>query len=1369
MFKLVLGVSLHIIFLWLFYRFNYTITEGNDEGFFEASLQSGIVYLRTELDINVHNVFLLKIVAQNALFTCHRARVRIKVVVIRNEVEFPDLPVVSVPEDVLTETFVTQVQAVGPVGTLEYSITGGNAGNAFQINSTTGEITVASTLDFETLATYSLTIQATSTVMTGASGTAIQVISVDNVNEQPFFVTQCAVDNNCVFSVQENQPAGMSVGTTDAGDPDASSTANGMLVYSLLPVDTTPFAIDSNGVIRPTVVLDREAIDSYTFDVIVQDNGDPSLSVLTTVIVTVSDVNDNPPFFIHQIEAVSILENIPVGSPLTQYIAGDDDIGTNAEISYILSPNGPGSGPLPFQVDPQEGLLSTTAPLDFETQSEYTITVTASNPDGVSTPITTTIRVLDINEFPPVFTDNPYEVSFEEHTTPNPVLTIEATDQDSGINGEVRYFITGGNFEDSFVVDNVTGVITLAPGVDIDREAIDCFTLTVQARDLGQTTSLTGTSTVIVTINDINDNPPVFMQDNISFEIREDAQPPLLFLELHAFDRDQEGSPNSDVRYEITSGNIGEVFALNSTSGGLSLVQSLDFETRDSYILAIEASDQGVPRQTATASVSINVININEFPPAVIGNQTIDVAESTPLHVAIAFVNATDMDQMTIVFSIASAESDGASGAADGVFTINGTGFVLLEQELDFETNQQYILRIEATDGQLTSNTVLTINVIDDNDNIPRFIGNLTFVIDEEQAAGSPVGTVRAIDDDSGSNAEVTFSIIPSLIADLFNLDETTGELTTSQVLDREMLVVRDLFLPPSLTASLQIIAEDPLLGVTASFTIQLNDINDNRPEFGQEEFEAMVSENSPARTFVFGASATDVDLGLNAAITYSLEVVNFSSGSFDVPFEINATSGAILTTQILDREQQVRYVLVVTATDAGTSPLSSSTTVSVSVMDQNDSPPVFNPLFYEESVPENTVIGSTVVTVFAFDDDMGTNAAIMYTIQPSSDSSFFSITQTGAIVLEASLNFESQQTHTITVVASDTVHSPTATVTIHVTNVDESPPIFQTPCATEISESIPLNSTVIQCLAIDSDEVTNSTTSQLVYKILNGDIDNTFAFDPDEGPGVIVNQRELDREEQDNYLLTISATDGVGLTTTAVVNITVLDANDNAPQFVNPPQTVTVTTAEIQSYDTELITVSATDEDIGLNAQIQFSMAPVNQMAGDTDTLLTVQATDMGIEPMTSNFTILVQYQTLCSLQVYTIDPDSGLITNRVLCSVEVEPSEVSVTLGGSQALLCNILRNIDTTYQWLQNGSSITNMIPLPQSQSVGDLLIFDIDFRDAGEYVCMADAAIGSKQSSTAAILSVQGKWDTRANTSTVIDLHKMPPLACTSDGR
>ena len=1323
------------------HRFNYTITEGNEDGFFEVGLQSGIVTLRTALDINVHDVFLLKIVAQNSQFTCHRARVRIKVVVIRNEVEFPDLPAVSIGEDAPTDAFVTQVEAIGPVGVFEYSITGGNVGNAFRINSTTGEITLASTLDFETLPTYSLTIEATSTAMTGASGTATQIINVNDVNEQPFFVTQCAVDDSCVFSVDENQTAVVFVGATEAADPDDSATVNGTLTYSLSSSEPVPFSIDSDGEIRTNAVLDRETVDTYTFDVIAQDGGNPALTATTPVTVTVNDVNDNPPFFIQpQSDVIEVFETIPVGCPLIQYTAGDNDIGVNAEIAYTLS----STEPVPFELNPQDGLLITTAPLDFETQPEYVITVTASNPDGVSTAVTTTIRVLDFNEFPPMFLEDPYEVSFDEHTTPNPVLTVEATDPDSGVNAEVRYSITEGNFENTFVIDEETGVITLAPGVDIDREDIDAFALTVQARDLGQPTSLSSTSTVRITIIDVNDNAPVFMPDNFELQIREDVEPPLRFLELRAFDRDQVGSPNSEVRYEITNGNTGEAFAINSTSGELSIVQSLDFETTPSYVLTVEASDQGVPRQTATARVSITVVNVNEFPPTIIGNQSIDLSELTPLNVPIAIINATDVDQMAITFRITSAESDGASGTADGVFSIDGSGVVILEQGLNFEANQQYVLRIEVTDGEHIANSILTINVLDENDNSPRFVGDLFFETDEEQVAGTVVGTVETVDADSGSNAEVTYSIIPGPISEFFDLDSTTGVLTTSQVLDREALVERDLFIPPDSTASLQILAENQLLGAMETFVIRLNDINDNRPQFGEETFEALVTENGPSGTGVFNASATDADLGLNAAITYSLEVVNFTSS--DAPFEISDSSGAIRTTRILDREQQAGYLLVVTATDAGMQPLSSNATVRVSVADLNDSPPVFIPPFYEVFVPEGFDVGSTVVTVSAFDNDVGGNAAITYQIQPSSDSSLFSITSTGDIVLEASLDFETQQTHTLTVIASDTVHSPTATVIIHVVNVDETTPTFPDPCSTEITEGVLVNRLVIQCIAVDIDEVTNSTTSELVYEILSGNTDDTFAFEPAMGPGAIVNQRPLDREDRDNYLLTISATDGVGLSATTTVDITVLDINDNAPQFVNPPQIVVVTTDDIEMYDTELVTVSATDDDIGENARIQFSIAQVNQTLGNTDTLLTVQAADNGMEPMASTVVILVQYQTPCSVQEYSIDPDSGLIMNRVLCSVSVEPSEVSVTLGGSQALFCNILRNIDTTYQWLQNGSVITGMIPLPQNQPQGDLIIFGVDFRDAGQYVCRARTDIGSIQTSPA-VLSVQGMLDTR----------------------
>jgi len=100
-------------------------------------------------------------------------------------------------------------------------------------------------------------------------------------------------------------------------------------------------------------------------------------------------------------------------------------------------------------------------------------------------------------------------------------------------------------------------------------------------------------------------------------------------------------------------------------------------------------------------------------------------------------------------------------------------------------------------------------------------------------------------------------------------------------------------------------------------------------------------------------------------------------------------------------------------------------------------------------------------------------------------------------------------------------------------------------------------------------------------------------------------------------------------------------------------------------------------------------------------------------------------------------------VVTGRYLCSVSVEPLTANVTLGGSQEFFCRIVRNIDPTYQWLQNGSFITSMIPLSPQEPTGDLLIFAAMFQDAGEYACRATTIIGSLQSESATV-NVQGTW-------------------------
>ena len=227
-------------------------------------------------------------------------------------------------------------------------------------------------------------------------------------------------------------------------------------------------------------------------------------------------------------------------------------------------------------------------------------------------------------------------------------------------------------------------------------------------------------------------------------------------------------------------------------------------------------------------------------------------------------------------------------------------------------------------------------------------------------------------------------------------------------------------------------------------------------------------------------------------------------------------------------------------------------------------------------SVSENQPIGTSVGNLEADDPDFDStaNGTLRYSLFPTSVP--FTVRQDGELRTTVVFNNDETSSHTFKVIASDG-GSPSLSVETTVTVVigDESnpPPYFPSPCSSAVHENIPLGSTVSQCSAIDFDETANISTARLIYAIVDGNVDETFAFNPLVG-GEIVNQRNLDREDRDSYVLTISASDESGLSAFTTVNITILDRNDNAPVFVDPPQIVAITTAEIQSYDTEVTTL---------------------------------------------------------------------------------------------------------------------------------------------------------------------------------------------------
>ena len=1076
---------------------------------------TGILTVVKPLFINVQPTFELIIVAENVNASCHRGRVKVTVNVVNNPLEFTNIQPASIPEDIQNDTLVTQVEAQGGEGVVQYFIESGNIGDAFEIDEDNGEVTVANSLsiDFETTPQYSLVIRAVSTPSL-VSITGVLVIDVTDINEQPFFVTLCAQQGTCVFDALENQTEPITIGIILAEDPDLPTTNNGMLTYTISPTGM-PFTIDNTGTLM-ALTLDRELVDEHQFMVTVSDGGNPSLSISTNVIIQVIDVNDNRPVFVQGLSAFALPENFPL-SNLTQYIAQDDDLAST--VTYSLQTN---QDELPFIIFSSNGILQLNTPLDFDLGPRvYLFDVVATDPGGLSTVFPVVVEITDVNDNTPQFSQISYEASVIENSPAGTfVVTTDATDLDSNLNGLVEYMILSGNFNSLFSINKTTGVIRT--NAVLDREQIVApLILMVEARDMG-TPSLVNMTTVTITVLDENDNAPMFV-GNMQLTLPEDL-PLGVVKTLLAIDNDQPNTPNSEVSYSISSGNEEGVFELNTTTGDLSLVSPLDFETTTSYVLVIVASDAGTPIMSDSVSILVNVTNVNDNPPVVSGSQDISVREDEPVGFVIIQFTASDLDQNDLFFSF------GQDSNNDGIFAINSTGFVSLEQMLDFETAERHELEVVVTDGLSTDTATLRVNVIDFNEFAPVFdIGNTAFEVLEEQPIGTPVGTVLATDQDTAQTITYSFEQQSSL----FTIDPSSGLIETSAVLDRETLHDNGI-LSVNSTIEVVVIATDNglipgSLFTTQTFVITVVDINDNSPVFDRSSYEASVNENMIPPVSLIAVIATDADIGTNREINFSL------SGQGSSSFAIDSTTGLVTVVEVLDRENINSYDLTITATDNGASPLSSNVTLNVIVDDVNDNPPLFASPITTVLLLENEPVNVPVFLVRATDLDDGINAEITYRIEdsercqqpmtpPLPDTCLFTINPNSATVqLNQNLDFETQEEHTFVIIATDRgipSLSSNTTVIVSVGNVDEAPPVFSESCVdTEIPEDIALGSFVVSCNATDFDEVTRTQNDNVVYLISS----NSFSIDND---GDVLTGAVFDREDVDSFEVTIGARD---------------------------------------------------------------------------------------------------------------------------------------------------------------------------------------------------------------------------------------------------
>ncbi|XP_068570852.1 protocadherin alpha-8-like isoform X9 [Cebidichthys violaceus] len=550
---------------------------------------------------------------------------------------------------------------------------------------------------------------------------------------------------------------------------------------------------------------------------------------------------------------------------------------------------------------------------------------------------------------------------------------------------------------------------------------------------------------VVVEITDVNDHSPIFSEKEQQFEIAEHTSLGTRF-ELHAA-RDPDAGMNSIRTYTLTSNDHFEIENSQSDEEKipfLVLKKSLDREQKNKHLLFVTAVDGGKPQRSGTLNVSIIVLDINDNRPTFSQDTyQVEIYENVSVGTTVTRVNAIDPDEGTngdIEYSL----SRTLARKVYDIFELDSlTGEIKLKGVVDFEESENYKLDIQASDKgtpPLTSRCRVIVKIKDVNDNHPDIeVTSLSNTVSEDSKPGTVISLISVTDRDSGVNGkmisliteEVPFELKPSY-------KENTYSVVTKGLLDREKVSHYEITIKATDCG-------EPPLSTVKTLSIQISDVNDNRPQFSQNPLEFYLIENNVAGASIFSVSAKDNDDNDNAAISYHIARKNDLTSFLNV----NSDNGHISALKSFDFETLKTFQFRVVATDSGTPSLSSNVTVNVFILDQNDNAPV---ILYPvssngstegvEEIPRNVNAGHLVTKVRAYDADIGYNGWLLFSLQEVTDHSLFGLDRyTGQIRTLRSFTETDEAEHKLLILVKDNGNvslSATATVIVKVVEPKE-------------------------------------------------------------------------------------------------------------------------------------------------------------------------------------------------------------------------------------------------------------------------------------------------------------------------------------------